>query len=475
MACVINARRCHHQADMKLVWLGAMFLMACGGKSGDTPDGGPPAGDAASSDAALVDAAPDAAPAPDAALPDAAADAAVADAPPDAPSGPVLHIAITGQGEVGVRIGDQTTERCTATCTIAVDPAARLTVSFSTPVEVAQIDGVAVLQSGGLERDYPAGTASISVVFSPRAGEVDLVGDDLAFDHDNNLAIAASGPGGIATVTVYDPAMAPTWSVPGRRVAFTRTGELYVERDQAGDAVTSKYDAAGHLLASATIPLGFVTPDGGMLNPGPASNTITRRDATLTAISVLTLSAPYPGARGCLGMTDTGINATVTHPSDSELSFDFFALDGTYLETRSSNRFSCREVPDWGTGIVQSTFHPHETAASHGSFFVDDLNAGFDDLPYGAGVDLANHLYWMTSGDVSELPFVPQGGSIKQYTPPGTTPVATITRGLGTANAGNVGITPRKLAVAPDGRAAWVVTWYAAFSTGPNLIQIFAP
>jgi hypothetical protein len=351
---------------------------------------------------------------------------------------------------------------CTGSCTMTIDSAQPLTVMASTPVEFGGLNGANATGDGGFQEDFPAGTTAITGEFDREPGEVDLPGTDVAFDASNDTAIVDGG-----TVTVRDPSLAVKWSVPGAHVAFAPSGALYVD-DGAG--TTREYDAAGNLVAQQAMPLGTVTPSGGRLVG--SGNNLYVYDASMTLVRTLALSGTYGG---CAGEDDRAATPNITAAvttSTSELSYDKFALDGTYLSTYDSNHFVCKARPDWHGGVVWSSEHPQEFVVTHDGFYVDDLAAGWVGDPYDAGADAADHVTWMRErADHDPV----TGLWMLWYTPPSTTPTRTFTRNIGqNVNAGDVGITPQKLAVSPDGHVAVVATWYGAM-LGGSWVEIFPP
>jgi hypothetical protein len=351
---------------------------------------------------------------------------------------------------------------CLASCTVTVT-AGPMTAFLTTPGHILSVDGVPTHIDGALERDYPMGTSAIAAEFGGEPGEVELLADDAEFGPSNELALRVGG-----TITVYDAAMIAQWSAPGDKMAFTPTGELYI---QDGPAHTTKYASTGTVLLAANTALGFVTPSGGMLVPGPASNQFSILDASLAVVATRTIRGQFGGElAGCVGQDDHEIWASGHLPGNSTSTFNIFNLAGDLTFDADRDWHNCHTHPTYHGDFVFSTFAIVEASVTFGDFHLDDLTVfttagdAFD-----AAVDGSDHLYWTYAPNDDDIG--PTKSVLAKYVPPSQTPVWTLTR-LPDFNR-NGGIEPFKLAAAPDGRVAWTVRWFHPLATPTRAVLVF--
>lgn len=382
-----------------------------------------------------------------------------------APQQLAVEIEITGSlGEVRVVDSSFGGGSCIASCTLMV-AAGPLTVSLSTPGYVASVDGQATHTSGGLTKEYPNGATSIAVTFTGDPGEVQLVADDVELGPGGVIALRVGG-----TITVYNAAMVAQWTAPGSKMAFTASGELYI---QDGASHTTKYAASGSVLVAADTALGFVRPGGGLLVPGPAIDQFTVRDAQLAVVLTPTMTGKFGGLYGgCLAEDDHQIFATAGHPADGEITLNTFDLTGHLIAQRERNWFDCHTRLDYHGAYTIATFHPGEITAGNRVFTVDDLTTFADPMPFDAASDAADNLYWTYAPSADLLG--PVFSLLKKYTPPGTVPVWTIARAPDVLS-NQYGIRPIKIVAGPDGRLGWLVTWFHADSTQSRAVLMFPP
>jgi|GEM_PF-5134581 len=352
---------------------------------------------------------------------------------------------------------------CTASCTLTV-LAGPLTALLTTPGHILSVDGVPAHIDGGLQREYPDGTSTIAVTFGGEPGEVELVADDAEFGPGNELALRVGG-----TITVYNAAMVPQWTAPGSKMAFTSTGELYV---QDGPAHTTKYASNGSVLLTGNTALGFVTPSGGMLVPGPAVNQFSILDASLAVVATRTTRGQFGGEHGgCLAQNDHEIIASGHVPPHTTSTFEIFDLSGGVVLDADRDFHDCHAHPTYHGDFVFAMFNFLEMEVFLGGFDVDDFNIDNADDTYDAAVDGSDHLYWTFTQTGSGTHFSPARSVLRKYAPPSQTPVWELFRNPDDNTQG--GIQPIKLTAAPDGRVAWVVSWFHAFTPSTPAVLIF--
>jgi hypothetical protein len=377
-----------------------------------------------------------------------------------------LAIEITGGlGEVVVTDSGHGGGVCTASCTLTVS-GGPLTAVLTTPGYILGLDGVPMRLQGALHQDYPSGTSTIAAEFGGDPGEQELLADDAEFGPGNELALRVGG-----TITVYDAAMAPQWSAPGDKMAFTPTGELYI---QDGAAHTTKYASNGSILLAADTALGFVTPSGGMLVPGPTSDQFSILDASLAVVATRTIRGEFGGVHGgCLGQNDHEIWASGHLPDHGTSTFDIFNLAGDLVFDADRDWADCRTHPTYHGGLVFATFNSEQVGVdvegSTSTFSVEDSQVITTNDAYDAAVDGSDHLYW--SYAPSDFGNGPTISLLRKYAPPSQTPVWTVARFPD--HDGNGGIEPSKVAAAPDGRVAWVVRWFHPLHSPTRAVLIF--
>jgi hypothetical protein len=323
------------------------------------------------------------------------------------------------------------------------------------------MDGIPADRASSVWRLYLEAPSLISVVLGTEPGELQLVADDAEFGPGNELALRVGG-----TITLYNAAMVAQWSAPGDKVAFTPTGEVYI---QDGAAHTTKYASNGAVLLAANTPLGFVTPSGGMLVPGPASDQFSILDASLAVVATRTIRGQFGGAHGgCLGQNDHEIWASGHVPGTNTSTFNIFDLAGEQIFDADRDWHDCKTHPTYHGDFVFATFAPFEVGVDVGGFNLDDLNVITIER-YDAVTDGSDHLYWT---------YAPSDGGIgatrsllRKYAPPSQTPLWTVSRGPGVNT--NSGIEPIKVSAAPDGRVAWVVRWFHALASPTGAVAIF--
>ena len=372
-----------------------------------------------------------------------------------------LEIEITGSlGEVVVSDSGTGGGVCLASCTLTVT-AGPLIVFLTTPGFILSVDGVPTHEQGALRRDYPAGTSTIAAAFGSEPGERELVADDAEFGPGNELALRVGG-----TITVYDAAMVAQWSAPGDKMAFTPTGELYI---QDGAAHTTKYASTGAVLLAADTALGFVTPSGGMLVPGPASDQFSILDASLAVVATRTTRGQFGGVHGgCLAQNDHEIWASGHLPNHRTSTFNIFDLAGELTFDADDDWHDCKTHPTYHGDFVFAMFNPDEVGVSTGGFDLDDLTVLTTDA-YDAAVDGSDDLYWTYAPFDSGTG--PTTSLLLKYAPRSRTPVWTVSRSPDID--GNGGIEPIKVAAAPDGRVAWVVRWFHPLQLATRAVLIF--
>lgn len=367
-----------------------------------------------------------------------------------APSTVPVAVEITG-GLGDVSVFDEGTGGgvCSASCTLTVN-AGSLTAIMTTPGYILSVDGVATHTSGAVRRTYPTGTSTIAVTFGGEPGERELVADDAEFGPGNQLALRVGG-----TITVYDPAMVAQWSVPGDKMAFTPTGELYV---QDGPAHTTKYASTGSVLLAADTPLGTVTPNGGMLVPGrPAPDQFSILDASLAVVATPTIHGQFGGElAGCLGQNGQVIWTSGHEPGLITSTFNVFTPAGEPTFEADRDWHDCRIHPTYHGDFVFASASIVEDDVRLGSFLVEDFTVFSELYAFDAAADGSDNLYWTLAP--SDNIATPTLSLLRKYTPPSKTPVWQIARGPDID--GNGGIEPIKVVAAPDGRVAWVVRWY---------------
>lgn len=372
-----------------------------------------------------------------------------------------VQVEITGGlGEVGIVDSGTGGGICNASCTLTV-AGGPLTVYFTTPGYILSIDGVPTHISGALRREYPDGASTISASFGGEPGELELAADDAEFGPNNELALRIR-----STIIVYNQAMVAQWSAAGDKMAFTPTGELYI---QDGPAHTTKYASNGMMLFAADTALGFVTPSGGMLVPIVGTSQFSILDASLTVVSTLTIAGQFGGLfPGCVAQNGQKIFASGHQPGFSTSTYNLYNLDGELTFQADRDFHDCHTHPTYHGDFVLSTFHPVEMDVSVGTYNLDDLQVFTEDA-FDAAVDGSDNLYWTYAPYFRG--FAPERALLRKYVPPSKTPVWTIERDPDSDRSG--GVIPSKLAAAPDGRVAWIVRWIHPVSSPTTAVLIF--